>query len=378
MAGIYIHIPFCKQACNYCDFHFSTNTKYVAQMIESMLQELDLKRNYLKSQTVSTIYFGGGTPSIIDTEHIENLLLKIRSQYKIIDPIEITLEANPDDLSLTKLKELKTIGVNRLSIGLQSFYKEELNWMNRAHSAEQSFACIEQAHLAGFDNISVDLIYGSQLLTDEQWQRQLNIVEKMPIQHLSCYALTIEDKTALGQAVKSKILPDVDDTKQARHFKLLQDWSQQAGFEHYEISNLGKANKHSRHNSAYWDNANYLGIGPAAHSYNGTSRQWNISNNAVYMKLVKTDDAYFEIENLSEKDQYNELVLTQLRTSKGLNKKTVLNHFSPNIQLQFEKELQTQLQLKNVIEENGYVRIPYEKWFQADGIASELFFVDGD
>jgi putative oxygen-independent coproporphyrinogen III oxidase len=378
MAGIYIHIPFCKQACNYCDFHFSTNTKYVAQMVDSMLLELDLKLNYLKDQSINSVYFGGGTPSIIESEYIEKLLTKIHNQYHLSEDIEITLEANPDDLSLDKLKALKTIGVNRLSIGLQSFYKEELHWMNRAHSAEQSFACIEQAHLAGFDNVSVDLIYGSQLLTDEQWQRQLSIVEKMSIQHLSCYALTIEDKTVLGQAVKSKIVADVDDTTQARHFKILQDWSLKAGFAHYEISNLSKTNKYSRHNSAYWDNTSYLGIGPAAHSYNGISRQWNISNNAVYMKLIKTNEAYFEIENLSERDQYNELVLTQLRTSKGLNKQTILDYFSPNIQLLFANELQKQINLKNIIEENGRIRIPYEKWFKADGIASDLFFVEGD
>jgi oxygen-independent coproporphyrinogen III oxidase len=378
MSGIYIHIPFCKQACNYCDFHFSTNTKYVQQMIASMLLEMEQKKGYLSTKKISTIYFGGGTPSIIETELLEKLLYEIHRHYDVDSGAEITLEANPDDLSLSKLKDLKSIGINRLSIGLQSFYKEELNWMNRAHSAEQSFACIEHAHLAGFDNISVDLIYGSQLLSDEQWLNQLSIVEKMPIQHLSCYALTIEDKTALGQAVKSKILPDVDDTKQERHFKLLQSWSKQAGFEHYEISNLAKANKHSKHNSAYWANAHYLGIGPAAHSYNGIGRQWNISNNAVYMKLVKDDGEYFESEILSKKDQYNELVLTQLRTSKGLNKKEIENNFEHKIQKHFLNEVQKQMQLKNIEELDNSIYIPYKHWFKADGIASDLFFVESD
>jgi oxygen-independent coproporphyrinogen III oxidase len=378
MSGIYIHIPFCKQACNYCDFHFSTNTKYVEQMLQSMLLELDQKKDYLTNKNIETVYFGGGTPSIVETIFIEKLLHKINETYHISSQAEITLEANPDDLSVEKLSALKSIGINRLSIGLQSFFKEELNWMNRAHNAEQSFACIADAHQQGFDNISIDLIYGSQLLTDEQWKKQLSIVESLPVQHLSCYALTIEDKTALGQAVKSKIIPDVEDSKQERHFKILQTWSAQSGFEHYEISNLGKANKHSNHNSAYWANKPYLGIGPSAHSYNGSARQWNISNNAVYMKLVKDADGYFEKEILLEKDKYNELVLTQLRTSLGLNKNLVQTAFSDTIQIHFEKELKKQIQLKNIVEDNGSIRIPYHNWFKADGIASDMFFVEGD
>jgi oxygen-independent coproporphyrinogen III oxidase len=378
MSSIYIHVPFCKQACNYCDFHFSTNTKYAEQMLQAMLLELDQKKDYLPNKNIETIYFGGGTPSIVEVAFIEKLLLKINATYNISGQAEVTLEANPDDLNIEKLKDLKSIGINRLSIGLQSFFKEELSWMNRAHNAEQSFACIANAHQQGFDNISIDLIYGSQLLTDEQWKKQLSIVESLPIHHLSCYALTIEDKTALGQAVKSKIIPDVEDSKQDRHFKILQEWSAHSGYEHYEISNLGKANKHSNHNSAYWANKPYLGIGPSAHSYNGYARQWNISNNAVYMKLIKESDGYFENEILSEKDKYNELILTQLRTSKGLNKNTIVHDFNSKIKKYFHQEYQKQLKLGHLEETNEIIRIPYTHWFKADGIASDMFFVECD
>ncbi len=378
MASIYIHIPFCKQACNYCDFHFSTNLKYVDSMIAAMLLELNQKQDYLDSQNIQSVYFGGGTPSIIDAKHIDQLLSALHKQFHIEAQAEITLEANPDDLTLEKLNAIKAIGFNRLSIGLQSFNDAELNWMHRAHTAKESLQCLDLAKQAGFDNISMDLIYGSPLSNEQSWEAQLKIVETLPVQHLSCYALTVEDKTALGHAVKNKILPDVDDGQQALQFKLLQDWAKNSGYQHYEISNLGLPNYHSKHNSAYWANAAYLGIGPSAHSYNGKSRQWNISNNAIYMKLIKEGGGYYENEILNEKDQYNELILTQLRTSKGLNKKLIQSAFSASIQQHFENELQKQIFLKNTIEENGTIRIPYEKWFQADGIASELFFVNGD
>jgi putative oxygen-independent coproporphyrinogen III oxidase len=378
MAGIYLHIPFCKQACNYCDFHFSTNTKYIDKMVQAMQREIVLKKDYLEheSYTIETIYFGGGTPSLIDTKHIRSLLETIQMHHKVASNLEITLEANPDDLDLEKLKALKTIGINRLSIGLQSFRDEELRWMNRAHNARESIECLQNTSIAGFDNISVDLIYGSQLLSDENWEQQLLHIEKLPIQHLSCYALTVEDKTALGHAVKSKILPDVEDDKQERHFKMLQSWAQHSGFDHYEISNLGKPNKHSKHNSAYWDNKPYIGIGPSAHSYNGKSRQWNINNNAVYLKLIDSNTDYFEKEELQEKDHFNELVLTQLRTRKGLRKELISSSFDSKIIKHFEKELK-KLKRKNQISElEGSIYIPYENWFMADGIASDLFYTN--
>lgn len=283
MAGIYLHIPFCKQACYYCNFHFSTSLAQKDAMVQAILREIQLQQNYLDGLAVSSIYFGGGTPSILPEEDLQALLQALHQHFNITPDAEITLEANPDDLTAAKLAALKAAGINRLSIGVQSFHEEDLQWMNRAHNSQQATQCITLAQAAGFENITIDLIYGGPTLSDEGWAANVQQAIALKVPHLSCYALTVEAGTALDHFIKKKKMAAVDTDKAARHFEQLMQWMQAAGYEHYEISNFALPGWHSRHNSSYWQGKSYLGIGPSAHSFNGTSRQWNIANNTAYI-----------------------------------------------------------------------------------------------
>ncbi|MCW3462686.1 radical SAM family heme chaperone HemW [Chitinophaga nivalis] len=327
MSGIYIHIPFCKQACYYCNFHFSTSRAQQASLVNGILQEITLQQHYLGTDTVHTIYFGGGTPSLLEPAELTALLEKIRSVFSVAPDAEITLEANPDDLSRPKLEMLKAAGINRLSIGVQSFHETDLTWMNRAHNSGQALACIQLAQELGFQNITIDLIYGGPTLSDEGWEENVKQAIALGIPHLSCYALTVEPGTALDHFIRKKKMAPTDADKAARHFELLMQWLKAAGYEHYEISNFALPGWHSRHNSSYWQGKPYLGLGPSAHSFNGHSRQWNIANNAQYIKSITAGAVPFEIESLTSIMVFNEYIMTSLRTAAGCNLEWVAEKF---------------------------------------------------
>ncbi|MCR9286613.1 radical SAM family heme chaperone HemW [Saprospiraceae bacterium] len=374
MAGIYIHIPFCKQACHYCNFHFSTSLKYKSQMVNAIMAEIDIQRDYLKGEQIETIYFGGGTPSLLSKEDLDLFFEKIYAVHTVSENPEITFEANPDDLTLEKLRELKQTRINRLSIGIQSFSEEDLQYMNRAHNAKEAENCIRFAQDLGFENLTIDLIYGSPTTSDLQWETNLQTVFDHQIPHISCYCLTIEPKTALAHFVKVGKAKPVDEHQSARQFEMLIHAMKRNEYEHYEISNFAKEGWYSKHNSNYWKGAKYLGLGPSAHSFDGESRQWNIANNAQYLKAIQNGFSSFEKEIISPETRYNEYVMTSLRTSWGCD----LNELK-KIGGEFEKFF-----LKNVIpfitnelveEKRNRIYILTEKGkLLADNIAMELFW----
>ncbi|HSU28021.1 MAG TPA: radical SAM family heme chaperone HemW, partial [Chitinophagaceae bacterium] len=303
MAGIYIHIPFCKQACTYCNFHFSTSLLYKNELLSALLKEMEMRSSrsgaYLDpGEKIDTIYLGGGTPSLLDAGETEKLVQTIYSLYPVSPGAEVTLEANPDDITNEKLSGWKNAGINRLSIGIQGFDDKELFWMNRAHHAQQAHQCLELAFPA-FKNISVDLIYGTPMLDDTSWKKNVDKITSMGIPHLSCYALTVEPKTPLYKMIRDQRSEDVNPDQQARQFMLLMEWMEKAGYEHYEISNFAKPGQRSKHNSSYWRGTSYLGMGPSAHSYNGISRQWNVSNNTTYINSIQSGMLPAEIETLT-------------------------------------------------------------------------------
>lgn len=288
-------------------------------MMKAIQREAELRKEYIHpEETIETIYFGGGTPSIYPTEDIKALIEGLKMLHKVSSTVEITLEANPDDINSEKLTKWQEAGINRLSIGIQSFVEEDLKWMNRAHNAKEALQCIQLAQHHGFQNITIDLIYGTPTLTDLQWQQNVQTALSLNIPHLSCYALTVESRTALAKMIDLNKKESVDNEKQARHFELLMEWLQKAGFEHYEISNFAKPGYRSKHNSSYWENKLYLGLGPSAHSFNGSSRQWNISNNALYISNLEKDILPFELEILTPTQQVNEYIMTSLRTMEGI------------------------------------------------------------
>lgn len=319
MAGIYIHIPFCRQACNYCNFHFSTSLHYKNDFVAALLNEIQLQAdaNYLQDQPIATIYFGGGTPSLLTVEELQQIMQALQQHFTVTADAEITLEANPDDVTDEKLLGWKNLGINRLSIGIQSLFEEDLQWMNRAHTAEEAKQVITKARAAGFHSFTVDLIYGTPGLTDEKWLSNINWVLQQNINHLSCYALTVEEKTPLDKLIRQQKKTDVDAEQQSRQFILLMNELQKAGFEHYEISNFAKPGYRSKHNSSYWKGVHYLGLGPSAHSFNGISRQWNVANNQQYIQALQQHTIPFEKEELTKEQQLNEYIMTSLRLLEG-------------------------------------------------------------
>ncbi|MCH7534265.1 MAG: radical SAM family heme chaperone HemW, partial [Bacteroidetes bacterium] len=299
MAGIYIHIPFCKQACSYCDFHYSTTLNRKTDMVNALVREIEIRKNYLNNEHVSTIYFGGGTPSLLNQFETDTIMEAINVHFEIKNDAEITMEVNPDDIKATKLKELKSSNINRLSIGVQSFHNEDLEFMNRAHNSEEAITSIKTAQDIGFNNITMDLIYGVQTLSDEAWQDNLETFLSLNLPHLSAYCLTVEPLTALSIAIQKGKCNPVSEEKGKVHFELLMNLMKEHGFIQYEISNFCKKDFESKHNSSYWNNEKYLGIGPSAHSYNKTSRQWNIANNIKYIIGIDNDDPDVKEETLS-------------------------------------------------------------------------------
>lgn len=372
MAGIYIHIPFCRKACNYCNFHFSTNHQLMDQMIEAMVHEIALQKTYL-SEPIETLYFGGGTPSLLNQAHLAMLMEAVKLHFNLMPNAEITLEANPDDIDTAHLKDWVRLGINRLSIGIQSFRNEDLQWMGRAHNANQALTCIGLAQAAGIQNISIDLIYGGPSLSNEDWINNLKVAINTGVPHLSCYALTVEPKTALAHKINKQELPNVDAAHQAAHFTILQEMSAAAGFEQYEISNFALPGKRSIHNANYWSGQFYVGIGPAAHSFNGLSRQWNISNNALYIQSLTQGIVPFEIEELTIVQQTNEYIMTALRTVEGIDANRLNTIAGQDIFPAIVKDAAHYITNGLLVQLNQQLFLSPAGKFMADGIAAHLF-----
>lgn len=342
------------------------------EMVDAIAIEAKLHQHYLK-EPIETIYFGGGTPSLLNNSQLSNLFRVLTELFEFDPSIEITLEANPDDINEEKLGFWKSVGINRLSIGVQSFFEEDLQWMNRAHNAAQAIESIQLAQKAGFDNISIDLIYGGPTLTNEHWIQNLETCFRLNIPHLSAYALTVEPKTALAQKIKTKLLPDIDTEQQASHFNILVSLTGSAGLEQYEISNFAIAGKKSRHNSNYWSGKHYLGLGPAAHSFNGNSRQWNISNNSLYLTAIQKNTLPFEIEFLTPDQQLNEYIMTALRTSEGIHLDTIQLIGGDTATKKLLDESQQFIMIGKMKRKEQHLLLTNEGKFFADGIAAELF-----
>lgn len=372
MAGIYIHIPFCKQACYYCDFHFSTNVDKQHELIDAIRHEAALQHDYLAGETVDTIYFGGGTPSLLTQQQLASILDTLREQFKL-SPVEVTLEANPDDLSPQKLQDVRKLGINRLSIGIQSFDDQVLKFLNRAHDAKLAAQCVHDAHDAGFNNISIDLIYAIPGQSHEQWRSNIAKAIDLHPQHISSYSLTIEEKTVFGNwAAKGKLIP-VEDDDTARQMDLLSGILENAGYLHYEVSNFARPGFESRHNSSYWKDSKYLGLGPSAHSYNGPSRQFNISNNHQYLKSIEAGTLPATVEVLSNKDKANEYLLTSLRTSWGTDLTRLQTEYDYDIARIHEKYLTLLLHNELATLSNDVLYLTRKGRLLADKIAAELF-----
>ncbi len=376
MAGIYIHIPFCRQACNYCNFHFSTSLQYKNDFVEALLKEIELqaKANYLNNQTVETIYFGGGTPSILQIDELQKLMNHFHQYFQIDAAAEITLEANPDDVTDEKLKGWKQLGINRLSIGIQSLFEEDLQWMNRAHTADEAKQVIAKARAAGFETFTVDLIYGTPGLTDEKWLYNLDWVLQQNINHLSCYALTVEEKTPLDKQIRQHQKQDIDAEQQSRQFLLLMDYIQKAGFEHYEISNFAKPGYRSKHNSSYWKGIHYLGLGPSAHSFNGNSRQWNVANNQLYIQSLKQETLSFEREELTATQQLNEYIMTGLRLMEGCDLNYISQQFGSVKAAELSNNASSSISKGLMIAQDNHLILTRDGKLFADSIAADLFF----
>ncbi|NVK52384.1 MAG: radical SAM family heme chaperone HemW [Flavobacteriaceae bacterium] len=382
MAGIYIHIPFCKQACYYCDFHFSTSLKKKDELVSCLVKELELRKGELENDIVETIYFGGGTPSLMSIDELQLLIDTIYKNYCVSKNPEITLEANPDDLSENQIIELSKTPINRLSIGVQSFFEEDLQLMNRAHNAQEAKDCLSAA-IGSFDNITVDLIYGIPNMTNERWKKNLQILFDFGINHISSYALTIEPKTALESFIKQGKYPDVDEKVARAHFEILVEETQKEGFVHYEISNFGKPNYFSKHNTSYWQGKKYIGIGPSAHSFNKTHRSWNVANNTRYIKTLQENKLPNEVEKLSVNDRFNEYIMTGLRTIWGVSLTKIETEFGSNFKEQLVNSAKKYIEegllivtssdfdeYQNCIEK---LKTTSKGKFLADGLASELF-----
>lgn len=374
MAGIYIHIPFCKQACHYCDFHFSTSLKKKEEMIAALIQEIHLRKEEI-NEPVETIYFGGGTPSVLSNEEINALIDTVFSLFDVMKNPEITLEANPDDLTKKRIHELAHSRINRLSIGVQSFYDEDLKLMNRAHNAKEAWESLEEA-AKHFDNISIDLIYGIPNMSLERWESNIQKALTLGIPHISSYALTVEPKTALATLIKKGKIPTLDDGEAHEHFLTMVSILANNGFVHYELSNFGKPDYFSKNNSAYWLGKKYLGIGPSAHSFDGKNRSWNIANNTLYIQAIQKNELPNETETLSIQDRYNEYIMTGLRTIWGVSVFSVEHEFGANYKNYLLANAQEFIHNGQLQLENDVLKTTMKGKFFCDGIASELFWVE--
>jgi len=375
MSGIYIHIPFCKQACHYCDFHFSTSLKKKDEMVLALAKEIVLRKNEFRGEIVETIYFGGGTPSILEIADLKLLIDAVYKHYKVAENPEITVEANPDDLTETRITELANNQITRLSIGIQSFFEDDLKLMNRAHNSAEAKKCLEIA-TQYFDNISIDLIYGVPEMTNEKWLQNVETALSYNVPHISSYALTVEPKTALSTFIQKGIIPQPDDEVAQEHFHLLVDKLSENGFIHYELSNFGKEHYFSKNNSSYWLGKKYIGIGPSAHSYDGISRSWNVSNNTQYLKSIAENKLPSEVEILSKTDCYNEYVMTGLRTIWGVSLDRIEKEFGKSYLDYLNKQSAKYIEDDLLIVADNILRTTKKGNFLSDGIASDLFMLN--
>jgi len=372
MSGIYIHIPFCKQACHYCDFHFSTSMKKKDQLISALAKELELRKDEFKNTTVETIYFGGGTPSVLSTKELQLLIDTVYLNYTVTNSPEITLEANPDDLNEDTIIALSKSPINRLSIGIQSFYEKDLKLMNRAHNAKEAKRCLQLA-TQYFDNISLDLIYGIPNSTNAEWLDNIQTALSFGVPHISSYALTVEPKTALASFIAKGVIDNVDDDLAHEQFHILIEQLNQAGFDHYELSNFGKKGFYSKNNSAYWLSKPYLGIGPSAHSFNGEQRAWNVKNNAIYISKINLNQLPLEVETLTVNDKYNEYVMTGLRTIWGVSLDNIEKQFGKSFLEYLLQQANQYINKQMLYIEDNNLKTTKTGKFLSDGIASDLF-----
>ncbi len=369
MAGIYVHIPFCKQACIYCNFHFSTNMDLKSRVVRAIIKESKDRSLYLKNQLIETIYFGGGTPSLLTKKQLAQLLDSVYANYEVDAKAEITIEVNPDDINPSYAKDLMDLNFNRLSVGIQSFPEEDMQYMHRAHTSNQSFNSLKTSQDAGFKNISIDLIYGIPNTSDDHWKSNLEYAHNADIQHLSCYALTVEPKTVLAHQISKNISPGPSDLHTITQFEYLIDHSPEYGLEQYEISNFSTLGFRSRHNGNYWAGVDYLGLGPSAHSYDRVSRQWNVSNNIKYCAAIEQGLPYFEGESLTAEMIYNETVMTHLRTMQGISLKNLKAEFRDH----FVSKAKDLLSREDIKLEHGHYKLTKQGMFIADSISVELF-----
>lgn len=375
MSGIYIHIPFCKQACHYCDFHFSTNLKKKDEMVLALAKEIEMRKSEFQDEIVETIYFGGGTPSILQIADLRFLIDEVYRNYKVVSTPEITVEANPDDLTENRIIELSKNKVNRLSIGIQSFFEDDLKMMNRAHNVEEAKKCLEIAtHY--FDNISIDLIYGVPEMSNEKWLQNIETALSFGVPHISSYALTVEPKTALHSFIQKGIIPSPDDEVAQEHFQILVDKLSENGFIHYELSNFGKENYLSKNNSSYWLGKKYIGIGPSAHSYDGKNRGWNVSNNSLYIKSIQENKLPIEIETLTKTDRYNEYIMTGLRTIWGVSLERIEHEFGKTYLDYLNQQAAKFIEDHLLFVDDNILRTTKKGKFLSDGIASDLFLLN--
>ncbi|MDC1081218.1 radical SAM family heme chaperone HemW [Flavobacteriaceae bacterium] len=376
MASVYFHVPFCKQACHYCNFHFSTSLKNKNLLLKAMLRELELRKaEFSKTERVNSIYFGGGTPSLLSAIEIKMMIDAVKTNFDLASEVEITLEMNPDDDRQNYLKELKEVGINRMSIGVQSFFDDELKLMNRAHSADEAFLLLKKVKEL-FDNFSLDLIYGMPLSNLEKWKKNIELALRFEPNHISSYALTIEPKTVLSHQVKKQQVEVLDDDEVLKQFNFLIDRLEKEGYEHYELSSFGKPNFQSVNNSAYWSGKSYLGIGPSAHSFDGNTRSWNISNNAKYINGISTNIPFIEREILNEIDRYNEYLMTGLRTKNGISLSYIEEKFGHRYKELLEKEAQNHITSQMLYWDGDVLKVSRKAKFLVDGLASDLFILN--
>ncbi|RIH63724.1 radical SAM family heme chaperone HemW [Mariniphaga sediminis] len=375
MAGIYIHIPFCRQKCYYCDFYKTVNSSLTGKFLAILKQEAVIRKNYLEGEPVRTIYFGGGTPSVLSPDELLFVLEFLHANFQVLPDAEITFEANPDDLTPAYLQVLKNAGINRLSIGIQAFQDNHLKKMNRRHNAQQAFDAVEYAASAGFSNLSVDLIYGLPDLTEEQWKESLTRVFQLPVVHLSAYHLTYHEGTPFFTWLKKGTLKELSEKESVKQFNLLLDEAGKAGFEQYEISNFARNKIYSKHNTAYWTGEKYLGLGPSAHSYNGDSRQWNISHIESYIRGIENHTSFFEEEHLAENDKYNEYVLTRIRTKWGISEYEIQDRFGEEKAKFVRKEAEKYIHSGKMSEQNGIFTFTRKGLFVSDDIMTSFMII---
>ena len=375
MSGIYLHIPFCKQACHYCDFHFSTNLTRQQEIVDALIKELSMRKEEFSGVQVESIYFGGGTPSLLTPQQAQSVLDQIDKNFQLADDPEITLEANPDDLDARKIKDLFSLGINRLSIGVQSFFEADLKLMNRSHNVQQSIECLDLARKS-FDNISIDLIYGIPGRSLRDWKSNIVAIARWDLPHISSYALTVEPKTVLAHQIKKGLVSDVDEGAAHAQFEYMVESLQAEGFDHYEISNFGKPGFYSRNNTAYWLGKTYMGIGPSAHSFNGKERSWNIRNNKKYLDAIRDSSAIVSVEKLSDVDRYNEKIMTGLRTQWGVDLSSLGEELGTKFRTYALDQAKPQIERGFLSLEDNCLKSTAKGKFLIDGIASELFMIN--